>query len=545
MFRPDVSTTHNSTPPQPERERRPRGIRGRIQTMLIFRRRWRDYSMRGRLTVLTLALGILAIVLDVALVGLLTTRYVVDAQGTAIARQVAGLGRCCTGTGGPLLTRSQAELNRALEVSLDETPGRRAIVVAQSGRVLYASPMPSALRQTLRAYLRADMAAPFPAPGTTPSWFRIDGQIAAEVRVRSYTPATLFGVRVNAKQSVVALLITEPESLAQAQAWNASVPVALASVGVILLAMLGVVTAIRSIAHPPRALTPMPMARSTATATASRTVATTTASHTAEASPAHISGRPAPAQPAPTQPPALSPDEAVRPRDEAEHGVFVSIAQELAPPPTAIRDRGDAPNAGAIDDEATRDNLLLAIDDEAARLRRFADDLLDLSRLGAGDAAARSEQMDVDDMLARLHARMCPVAERAGVTLQAQAAPGLPALRTDPALLEVALVALLHHAIRHTPAGGAVSMRAYQAGPHFCFSVTDTGQDLSAEELARIWHTDGGDAPYNHHDGEIGPSPGLPLARSAITLLGGHIAAQSTHGPRTTVTMRLPLSPSG
>ncbi len=485
--------------------------------------RWRDYTLPRQLAVVTVVAGILAILLNVALVGPFFEGYFASQQGASLAQQTGALGRCCASPGGPLLARPYWELVHGMEAGLGGTPGRVAIVMTPSGHVRYASPMPAALAQTLLARLRADTGLPPSDPRATPGWDRLGGQLIAEARLPSNQSTTLFGVGV-ARKTAVALLLAEPESVAGARRQDIGGVVALAGAVAMTLAMLAIVLAARQVMRPVRALTVA--ARGIATGDYGRGAALAGSAEIRELSLAINTMM----------------DEARRQR-RVEHDLLVDISHELSAPLKTIRGYTDALVGGVIRDEATRVAMLHSIGAETTRLRRFSTDLLDLALLETGKVNPQREPLAVDGLLARLRERVGPAAARANVKLTAQAVPALPPLRTDPLLLEQALVNLVENALYHTPAGGSVSVRAYKAGAEICLSVADTGSGLSAEELARVWKRFyGADAEGGRREGEASIGLGLAIARSAILLLGGHIAAQSTPGHGTTFTVRLPLS---
>jgi len=484
--------------------------------------RWRDYSLPRQLALVTVVVGVLAVLLNVALVGPFFESYFADQQGASIARQAAGLGRCCAGPGGPLLARPYWELVNGMEANLGGAPGRVAIVVTPGGHVRYASPMPAALYRALLARLLADTGQPPSDPRATPGWDRMDDQLIAEARLPSNASTTLFGIGV-ARKTAVALLLAEPASIARARRAEVGLVVALAGVVAMTLAMLAIVFAARRVMLPVRALAGA--ARGIAGGDYGTEVALAGSAELRELSLAL----------------SATMDEAQRQR-RVEHDLLVDISHEISTPLKTIRGYTDALVGGVIRDEVTRVAMLHSIGDETTRLRRFSADLLDLALLETGKVTPQRELVAVADLLARLRERVGPAAARDGVKLTAQAVPALPAPRTDPLLLEQALVNLVENALHHTLAGGSISVRAYKAGAEVCLSVADTGSGLSAEELARVWRRFyGADAEGERREGEASIGLGLAIARSAIVLLGGHIAAQSTPGHGATFTVRLPL----
>ena len=119
-------------------------------------------------------------------------------------------------------------------------------------------------------------------------------------------------------------------------------------------------------------------------------------------------------------------------------------------------------------------------------------------------------------------------------------APGMPNIHVDPGRLRQALANLLTNAIKFTPEGGAISVRAWQEkGGGVCFAVIDTGIGMAPEKIALAFE------PFRQLDGSLarrfeGAGLGLPIAKSLVELHGGKLAIKSAVGAGTTVTISLP-----
>ncbi|MCA1599439.1 MAG: two-component sensor histidine kinase, partial [Chloroflexi bacterium] len=186
-------------------------------------------------------------------------------------------------------------------------------------------------------------------------------------------------------------------------------------------------------------------------------------------------------------------------------------------------------------------SALQAIGAEARRLGRLTGDLLDLALLETGQVRVRPERVPLGELLAGVGARFGPAAAQAGVALTLDIV-GAPTIVTDGLRLEQALVNLVANALRHTPAGGAITLSAHSAGVEARLSVADTGAGIPADELPRIWErfyrVDKG---RDRSSGGAGVGLGLAICQSAITLLHGRIAVESEVGAGTTFTIHLPL----
>ncbi len=403
----------------------PRGTGSRLTRPRV-RLHWRDYSLPQQLTAITVLASILAILLNVVLVGPFFDGYFMSQQGASVGQQTIALGRCCADPSGPLLSRSHAELAHGLEISLGATPARRAVVMTPL-HVRFTSPMPNALERALLARLRADLSLPPSNLASTPGWDRVGDQIMSEVRLPAKTTTTLFGVGV-AKQTGVALLLAEPQSIAQAERQQVSAVVTLAGTVAMTLALLAIVLAAQRVMRPVRNLTSA--ANGIAAGDYREAVALGGAAEVRELALALNAMM----------------EEARRQR-RIEHDLLVDISQEISAPLKTIRGYTDALVGGVIHDETTRLAMLHSIGDETTRLRRFSTDLLDLALLETGKVTPQYESETVDHLLTRLRERVEATAQRASVKLTIQAVPGLPPLRTDALLVEQALVNLVENAV--------------------------------------------------------------------------------------------------
>jgi signal transduction histidine kinase len=134
------------------------------------------------------------------------------------------------------------------------------------------------------------------------------------------------------------------------------------------------------------------------------------------------------------------------------------------------------------------------------------------------------------------HARSRDIA----VTTDVQ--PDVPLMRGDPNRLEQVVVGLLSNAVKFTPDGGSVHLRASVSGGELLVAVSDTGIGILPEQLGRIFEEfhQGTRAIPEHAQG--GTGLGLALARGLVELHGGRISVESVPDAGSTFTLVLPLS---
>jgi signal transduction histidine kinase len=229
--------------------------------------------------------------------------------------------------------------------------------------------------------------------------------------------------------------------------------------------------------------------------------------------------------------------------------LMADVAHELRTPLHIIQGNLEGVLDGVYaPDEAHIDTTL----EETRALARLVEDLRTLSLAEAGQLPLVWETVDVAELLADAQTSFSGQAEAAGVALrveppreQATGVDGPPArltVRADGGRLDQVLGNLLANALRHTEAGGAITLRAEGADQEGVrIVVRDTGEGIPPEDLPhifdRFWR---GDRPGGRG---AGSGLGLAIAKQLVQAHGGRIRAASEPGQGTTFTVELPLEP--
>lgn len=231
-----------------------------------------------------------------------------------------------------------------------------------------------------------------------------------------------------------------------------------------------------------------------------------------------------------------------RARLEEQRKVMVSdVAHELRTPLSNIRGWLEAAHDGlAVPDPAFVSSLL----EEAVQLQHLINDLQDLGAADAGALRLHRKPVRIDELLGQVAAAHQGLAETAGVTLTLLPAPGTarpPLLDADPVRLRQTVSNLLSNAVRHTPAGGTVTVRSYvtDTGGQVAVEVSDTGSGIPAGDLPyvfdRFWR-----AEKSRNRGTGGSGLGLAIVLKLAEAHGGTVDVASTEGEGATFTLRLP-----
>lgn len=222
--------------------------------------------------------------------------------------------------------------------------------------------------------------------------------------------------------------------------------------------------------------------------------------------------------------------------DEQRRQLTADVAHELRTPLSIIKGRLEGIQDGIYRPDEQIDGLL----DEVALLERLIDDLRLLALADAGQLPLYPEPVDPAHLLADARRSFAHQAEQRGVRLCAEGGPGLPELCADPQRIAQVLGNLLGNALRHTPAGGSVTLRAAQAAEGVLFEVADSGPGIPPADLPHIFDRFyRADRARSRSSG--GAGLGLAIARRIVEAHGGRIWAESEPGRGTTVRFSLPV----
>ncbi|MBK9089941.1 MAG: PAS domain S-box protein [Holophagales bacterium] len=194
---------------------------------------------------------------------------------------------------------------------------------------------------------------------------------------------------------------------------------------------------------------------------------------------------------------------------------------------------------GPLNEEQSKQ--LGMVKSSAHHLLALINDVLDLSKIEAGQLQVALAPFELRDAVEQCVRSLAPAAERKGLAISVVVETGVGRVVSDRRRVEQVLLNLLSNAVKFTESGN-VSVRCGRQGPWIVTSVRDTGIGIPAGEIPRLFR------PFQQLESGLtrrfeGTGLGLSICRRLLDLLGGDIAAESVPGSGSTFTFRIPAAP--
>jgi signal transduction histidine kinase len=221
--------------------------------------------------------------------------------------------------------------------------------------------------------------------------------------------------------------------------------------------------------------------------------------------------------------------------------LVANVSHELKTPISALRAHLENLLDGV--ERPDRETLQTMLQ-QADRLTRLVEQLLDLSRLESGDMPLEREQVALAPLVSEVLREVEVSRSGRPVTIQSAMASDLPLVWADRERVHQVLLNLLDNALRFTPPGGGVTVSANRVNGRCEVRVADTGPGIPPEHLPfvfeRFYRVD-----TSRSRGDGGTGIGLAIARSVVEAHGGRIWAESEVGKGSVFTFELPVVPAG
>ena len=212
------------------------------------------------------------------------------------------------------------------------------------------------------------------------------------------------------------------------------------------------------------------------------------------------------------------------------------VAHEMRTPVATMAAYLDGLDDGVASWDASTSTLLRS---NVERLARLCEDMSAVSGAEEGHLHLRPTGVSVSEILAVADREARPLFEAKGVSLHLEPGPQ-SLLLVDPERMAQVLSNLLNNALRHTPAGGSVTVAASRDGGLAHIDVVDSGEGLDAEQVSRVFERFYRGDTARTRDAR-GSGVGLTIAKAIVEAHGGHLSASSPgRGLGATFTVTLP-----
>jgi PAS domain S-box-containing protein len=239
--------------------------------------------------------------------------------------------------------------------------------------------------------------------------------------------------------------------------------------------------------------------------------------------------------------------EAAEAASQAKSEFLANMSHEIRTPMTAILGYADwllMPDKTLSD----RHDAIQVIRRNGGHLLDLINDILDISKIEAGEMTVESIECDLPELLADVVSMIRPRAKGNGLDFEVRFDGAIPRrVRTDPLRMKQILVNLLANAVKFTPVGRVgLTVSCDASGPSMAlrFEVRDTGIGMSPAQIARLFR------PFTQADESTtrrfgGTGLGLTISRRLASLLSGDVSARSELGAGSTFTATLEGGPAG
>ena len=214
--------------------------------------------------------------------------------------------------------------------------------------------------------------------------------------------------------------------------------------------------------------------------------------------------------------------------NQAKSQFLSSMSHELRTPMNAVLGFAQLMSMDTTLPENHQENLEQILKG-GSHLLNLINDVLNLTKIEAGDIELLIETVACAELIDECLALVSPLAQDQGIQLETDTTDGIELLHTDRRMLKQVLINLLSNAIKYNRAAGRVRLALGRLEDgNICLSVTDSGAGIPPERLPELFQ------PFNRLGAELseieGSGIGLAVSKRLVTALGGSISVSSTLG---------------
>ena len=226
--------------------------------------------------------------------------------------------------------------------------------------------------------------------------------------------------------------------------------------------------------------------------------------------------------------------------EKAREQFVFTATHELRTPLANIRAYSETLSLASDITPEQQQSFYNIINNEATRLARFVDELLNISQMEAGAITIEKREVQLERLLDDISESQRPLATEKKQLFEFAIAPKLPRVLADKDKLAAALTNLISNAIKYTPEGGKITLRVESDANRVLFMVEDSGIGISAEDLPKL-----GTKFFRSTDGRVqsmvGSGLGLALSQEVARLHGGNLTIRSQLNQGSCFTFELPV----
>jgi two-component system phosphate regulon sensor histidine kinase PhoR len=218
---------------------------------------------------------------------------------------------------------------------------------------------------------------------------------------------------------------------------------------------------------------------------------------------------------------------------------IATVSHELRTPLASLAGFIDTIAGPARNDAAARERFLGIMRDQAGRMTRLVDDLLQLSRVELNEHLPPTDAVDLGALVAHMAEIMAPLARERGVSIRLDIAKDLPNVRGDRDQLLRVAENLIENAMKYAGRGDVVVRVRQEEGRAVALSVADQGPGIAPEHIPRLT-----ERFYRVDEAESrargGTGLGLAIVKHVVGRHRGRLSIESELGKGTTVRIQLP-----
>jgi signal transduction histidine kinase len=234
-------------------------------------------------------------------------------------------------------------------------------------------------------------------------------------------------------------------------------------------------------------------------------------------------------------------NEDLRKHDRMKDDFVASVSHELRTPLTSIRGYLELLTSGEVGElNEEQERFLSVVDRNADRLLHVVGDLLFVSQVEAGIISLEKSPFELIGLLTEAVDAALPAAEAKDIAIQLNA-DHVAEVDADRARLAQVFDNLISNAIKFTPPGGRIDVRAVGRHDHVHIEIADSGMGISAEDQPRLFRRFFRTSTANEQAIQ-GTGLGLAIVKAIVDGHGGRVTVESEVGSGTTFCVELPLA---